>query len=268
MSMLVSERCFLKCPGCYNEEKTGQPLSAEQNIHFATILKKLGYEAITLSGGDPMTRGDIKQIVQGIDALGFNINFDTTGIPLLDSESDQPISAQEISRTVDLIGIPLDGSNDEIIEKFRTKEGSTLADTEKILKLLSKEGCNISINTVVHSGNINNLNEIYEIITKYPNIIRWELHQFVSLGGGSKTNESQFNVTDDDFYKAINRIENNTDIVISPKPRQNKQNFSYLDFNGDFIKVDNGKSRMLFNIKSMNDDELTEAILILEAPSF
>lgn len=263
MSMLVSERCFLKCPGCYNEEKTGQPLSAEQNIHFATILKKLGYEAITLSGGDPMTRGDIKQIVQEIDALGFNINFDTTGIPLLNNESDQPISAQEISKTVDLIGIPLDGSNDEIIEKFRTKEGSTLADTEKILKLLSEENCNISINTVVHSGNINNLDEIYEIITKYPGVVRWELHQFVSLGGDSKNNEAQFSVADDDFYHAVNQIENNANIIISPKPRQNKQNFSYLDFNGDFIKITDGESRMIFNIKSMSDDELTEAILIL-----
>jgi len=76
MSMLVSERCFLECPGCYNAEKTGQPLSAEQSIHFAAILRKLGYKAITLSGGDPLTRGDIKQIIQGIDALGFEINLD------------------------------------------------------------------------------------------------------------------------------------------------------------------------------------------------
>lgn len=261
--MLVSEQCFMKCSGCYNEEKTGQSLSAEQNIHFATILKKLGYEAITLSGGDPLARGDIKQIVQGINALGFNINLDTAGTPLLDSGSEQPISAQEISETVDLIGIPLDGSNDEIIEKFRTKSGSTLAETEKILELLGKEGCRISINTVVHSGNIDNLNEIYQIISKYPNVVRWELHQFVALGGGSKANEPQFRVTDDDFCQAVNRIENTKDIAISPKPRQNKQNFSYLDFNGDFIKVTDEKSRMLFNIKDMDDKELLETILLL-----
>ena len=268
MSMLVSERCFLKCPGCYNEEKTGQPLSAEQNINFAKILKKIGYKAITLSGGDPLARGDIKQIIQGIDELGFEINLDTTGIPLLDNEFDQPISAQEISKTVDLIGIPLDGSNDEIISKFRTKEGSTLVETEKILELLEKEGCRISINTAVHSGNIDNLNEIYQIISKYPSVARWELHQFVSLDGGSKTNESQFSVTDDDFCQAVSRIENNTDIVISPKPRQNKQNFSYLDFNGDFIKITDGESHMLFNIKGMDEDGLLEAVLILEAQSF
>ena len=263
MSMLVSEQCFMKCPGCYNEEKTGQSLSAEQNIHFTSILKKIGYEAITLSGGDPLARKDIKQIVQGIDALGFDINLDTAGTPLLDNEPEQTISAQEISKTVNLIGIPLDGSNDEIIEKFRTKCGSTLVETEKILEFLGKEGCRISINTVVHSGNIDNLNEIYRIIAKYPNVIRWELHQFVALGGGSKVNEPQFSVTDDDFCQAVNRIDNTTDIVISPKPRQNKQNFSYLDFNGDFIKVTNGESRMLFNIKDMNDNELLEAISLL-----
>ena len=261
--MLVSEQCFVKCPGCYNEEKTGQSLSAEQNIHFVTILKKLGYEAITLCGGDPLAREDIKQIIQGIDVLGFDINLDTTGIPLLNNKTEQPISAQEISKTVDLIGIPLDGSNDEIIEEFRTKSGSTLAETEKILELLSEEGCRISINTVVHSGNIDNLNEIYQIISKYPDVVRWELHQFVALGGGSKTNEFQFSVTDDDFCQAISRIENTTGIIISPKPRQNKQNYSFLDFNGDFIKITDGKSRILFNIKEMGDDELLEAILLL-----
>lgn len=261
--MLVSEQCFMKCPGCYNEEKTGLRLSAEQNIHFATILKKLGYKAITLSGGDPLARGDIKQIVQGIYELGFDINLDTTGTSLLNNQSEQAISAQEISKTVNLIGIPLDGSNDEIIEKFRAKSGSTLAETEKILELLGKEGCRVSINTVVHSGNIDNLNEIYRIITKYPNVIRWELHQFVALGGGSKVNEAKFSISDNDFCQAVSLIENTTDIAISPKPRQNKQNFSYLDFNGDFIKVTDGESRMLFNIKDMGENELLEAVLLL-----
>jgi MoaA/NifB/PqqE/SkfB family radical SAM enzyme len=213
-----------------------------------------------LSGGDPLARADIMTVIQGIDSLGFNINLDTTGVQLLKYDPERPISPREISQLIDLIGIPLDGSDDATIYKFRSKNGSSLSKTEKILELLDAENCKISINTVVHSGNIDNLDGIHQIISKYLNVVRWELHQFVALGGGSITNESQFSVDDEAFRQAVDGIVNTEDLVIDAKPRQNKQNFSYLDFDGQFKKVVDGQTRTLFNIQDLSEIELMDAI--------
>ena len=258
--MLVTDSCFMDCRGCYLDKKDGEPLSAEENIRFAAILKSLGYEAITFSGGDPLARHDIHKIVKAVDAMGFTIHLDTTGKPFLHDNPEAVFPASDIAKTVDLIGIPLDGSSDEIMQRFRT---GTLSETLKILSLLDGHRCPISINTVVHRGNVDDLANIYEVITKYAEIIRWELHQFVALGERSKLASKDLEISDDDFAQAVAGIKNFRGIIISPKPRQNKHNFTYLDFNGDLVRVKGDTKDILFNIRKLSSEELLLKILYM-----
>ncbi len=256
ISILVANKCFGSCEGCYLDKRYGKELSVKQIINFAKLLKELKYEAITLSGGDPLIRKDIGEIISLIKKLGFIIHLDTIGKPLLDESFRKYFKFSDMSKSIDLIGIPFDGSTSEIFECFRTNTKNMNYETLKILELLNKNKFIISINTVVHKGNINDLNNIYLIITNFSKVVRWELHQFVPLSKKAKALKRKFEISGLEFSTAVNNIKNNRNIIVSPKLNKRKLNFLYLDFNGNFIRVKNGIKSTIFNIYKLSNSNI------------
>ncbi|MDD3678939.1 MAG: radical SAM protein [Patescibacteria group bacterium] len=262
ISILVAQNCFGNCDGCYLDKRSGKELTANEILNFARILKKIGYEEITLSGGDPLIRNDIYEIVKGLNGLGFTLHLDTIGKPLLSDDFIKSFPLPDLSKRITLIGIPLDGSTDDICNQFRTNLKGIKDDTLKILQILDSNDFQISINTVVHRGNIDDLQKIYEVITKYPNVIRWELHQFAPLSVKGKSVRNKYEVTEKEFADAISKINNSKNVSISPKLNSRKLNFTYLEFNGDLIKVSNGIKKILFNIRDFSDSEISEKLSV------
>lgn len=263
--ILVAKHCFGNCDGCYRDKGYGKELSLAKIKQFTKILKDLGYKSITLSGGDPLTRKDIAQIVKFTKSLGFIIHLDTTGDALLFESFIEHFPLAEMSKEIDLIGLPFDGSTDEIFMDVRTNSPNIRKRTIKILTLLDKNDFNISINTVVNRNNLNDLNKIYKIISSFRNIKRWELHQFVSLSQKSKKVKQQLEISNTEFLHAIKKINNTKNLLINPKPNTKKSNFTYLDFNGDLIKLVNGGKKVLFNVRKMNDVDIKKSLLCLES---
>jgi uncharacterized protein YpuA (DUF1002 family) len=107
---------------------------------------------------------------------------------------------------------------------------------------------------------MDDLNGIYKIITGFSNVQRWELHQFAPLSKKAKEIRESLEINEADFRKAVEEIDNNMNIIISPKENQRKLNFTYLDFNGDFIKIINGVKSTIFNINGLTNAELEKNI--------
>ncbi|MDD4381796.1 MAG: radical SAM protein [Candidatus Dojkabacteria bacterium] len=253
---LVSGNCFGNCNGCYLDKREGKELTLEEISKLASTLKNTGYLGITLSGGDPLIREDILDIINIFFSLDFNIHLDTTGIPLLRKEfSDKFIKAQ-MAKKISLIGIPFDGSSQKVAEEFRTNWEDILKQTKTILKILNNNDFKITINTVVHKNNIDDLNNIYEEITQYPNIQRWELHQFVSLSEKSKGIKNLLGISKKTFTDSIKKIKNFRNIEITPKVSHNKSNFKYIDFNGDVVILKEGEKSIINNIRNLNDEDM------------
>lgn len=260
ISILVANNCFGQCEGCYLDKRDGKQLTANQIIEFGKILKGLGYEEITLSGGDPLVREDIFDIISGLHSLGFSLHLDTIGKPLLNKKFTNRFPVDKTSQMIKLIGLPFDGSNQQLFERFRTNSKTIMTDTLDILELLDRHNYQIAINTVVHKGNIDDLQSIYEIISKFPNVKRWELHQFAPLSKGSKQIANNYCITASEFEQAITKIGNKKNIEISPKPNCKKFNFKYLDFNGDLVTVKGGIKRRLINIEGLSKTEVTSVL--------
>jgi molybdenum cofactor biosynthesis enzyme MoaA len=256
LSILVSEKCFGNCKGCYLDQRQGIELTADEIINFGRVIKKLGYDGVTLSGGDPLIRADIAKIVSGLNAIGLEINLDTIGKPITQKGYELNFPFNEMSNAITLVGIPLDGITDETIEIFRTGNKGMKAETLQILKILNDNQFRISINTVVHKGNVAELSEILNIISRYPNIKRWELHQFAPISLKAKKHLKDFGVSNVLFEKAIASLPKNNKIAVSPKLNTRKLNFKYLDFNGNFVVVTDGIKKTHFNIVGLSDADL------------
>ncbi|WP_109472837.1 GTP 3',8-cyclase MoaA [Ornithinimicrobium cavernae] len=83
----LTDRCSLRCTYCMPEQ--GLPwlakptlLTTEELIHLARIAVGLGIDEVRLTGGEPLLRRDLVDVVSGIAALGVEVSMTTNALGL------------------------------------------------------------------------------------------------------------------------------------------------------------------------------------------
>ena len=215
LNIFVSQQCFLYCKGCYSfsrEEKCNTCVSSDDLINFLDFAYKKGIKKVTLCGGDPLTRADIIDLLERIKKIGFSISMDTLGTSLIkDIKQNGKIiikktDVQKIATLVDMIGIPIDGSNNEIFKKFRQTESDIINEQLSICAELHKHGANICINTVVHKGNLKDAENLSKLINKMNYIKKWQMFKFAPLGKFGSMNRNLFEINDQEFIDFKNNV--------------------------------------------------------------
>lgn len=236
--------CFVCCKGCYNFFGKNKDLTPTSTI--IDFLKKIdGIQKITVGGGDQLSRPDIIQLLSKIKKLGYRIYLDTVGTSFLSDANTvfhsngnvSYIDPIKIKPYVDLIGIPLDGSNNEIMTKFRTGRPKIFSEQIKILSLLNQHNMPLCVNTVVTKDNFDDLYNIYTIIKKYHSIEEWQLFQFMPIGPLGYKNRKDYIIGDKEFQSCINDLlkkMGHTSIKITAKSRiKRKGKYLLIDTDGD-----------------------------------
>lgn len=215
LNIFASPKCFLNCKGCYSfsrTEKNHQIISTEIITNFLNYAYQKGARKVTLCGGDPLAREDIIELLRKIKGIGYNISLDTVGTPLIKDIVIngkiiiKKMSAKELSELVDTIGIPIDGSTNDIFKRFRQTKNNILEEQIKICEELHKYGGNVCINTVVHKGNINDAEELSNMINKLDFIGKWQLFEYAPLGKYGVLNKKLFEISDEEFNDYKNKI--------------------------------------------------------------
>ncbi|MBS0271845.1 MAG: radical SAM protein [Proteobacteria bacterium] len=247
LNISVARSCFVKCLGCYNHFGNTPNLISTQNILlFLAVAKKRNFTKVTLCGGDPLSRPNIIDLLDKVKSLGFYISLDTVGTPLLGEAKTifygsaiiNKIDAADIAKYVDLVGIPLDGTSDEVTSLFRTARPNHFAEQTLILKMLSAAEAKICINTVVHKGNIDHIEKMLPILSDLEGIKRWQLFQFMPIGPLGYKNRETYEVSDEKFFLLKEKITNqkelflkNTDVEFKAKAER-KGNYMFVDSEG------------------------------------
>ena len=82
----VTYRCPLHCAFCYNptdyDKHTQNELTTEQWINALRDARKMGAIQLGISGGEPLLRDDIEDIVIEAKKLGYYSNLITSGVGL------------------------------------------------------------------------------------------------------------------------------------------------------------------------------------------
>ena len=121
----VTQRCNHDCPHCYNAWKNpigypaGELGTAETLAMLGKMLDETGATLVSLSGGEPMLRGDIHEIVDFLGGRGATVNLITNG-SLLDEAAIARLSPEKIS----IFELPLLSSEREIHDRLSGREGA------------------------------------------------------------------------------------------------------------------------------------------------
>ena len=149
--------CNLKCIHCYLGD-IGQ--SAELPLpHLKKMLKEFsddGGEHITLSGGEPLLRKGIFDILEYASSLPLFITLFSNGIFITGD-----IAKKLKQYNIQSVQISLDGAKPETHDAFRGMKGAYVASVKAVEALL-KVGLKVGIATVINKSNLNELKEIID----------------------------------------------------------------------------------------------------------
>lgn len=88
LSLEITYRCPLKCSWCNNpldfEDYTEKELSTEEWKQVLRDARALGSLQLGFTGGEPLVRDDLEELVAYADSIGFYTNLITSGIGLTD----------------------------------------------------------------------------------------------------------------------------------------------------------------------------------------
>lgn len=187
--------------------------------------------------------------------IGYYISIDTVGATLLndvaisDHKIIHKVSAKNIVKYVDKIGIPIDGSSNEIFNYFRPSKCNLLSQQLSICKELHKYNANICINTVVHKLNFDDATNLANLINKLDYINEWQLFQYAPIGKYGKLNKNLFKISNKKF------LEFKSTIVENFKCPEKLKFKPYNSRNNMYILIDNSGNAWVQKFNDLKNED-------------
>lgn len=144
----ITNRCNVKCFYCHHDGIVPQnyEMTSNEMQRIVKVAKEIGIEKIRLSGGEPLIRDDIVDIVSKISSVGFrDISLTTNGV-LLGKYAEQLYNAG-LTR----VNVSFDTLNPETYKQITKRDYMELA--KKGIERAVKAGLNpVKVNMVVMKG--------------------------------------------------------------------------------------------------------------------
>ena len=151
--------CPLHCPYCSNPANLGDysnELTTQEWQRVLTEAKVLGVLQLHLSGGEPLHRHDIADIVRSARGLGLYTNLITSGFGLSSRRA-------ELLRTAGLDHVQISMQADEPTLADRIAGTPSFERKKTAARLVKKLGWPLTINVVLHRHNIDRVGRILDM---------------------------------------------------------------------------------------------------------
>lgn len=178
----VTHACLLACRHCRaSAEPHPLPgeLTTEEGLRLveevATYHPK---PLLLLTGGDPLARKDLFQILEKAKALGLKVGLTPASTPLLTREMVFRLKAAGVTR----LALSLDGATSESHDAFRGAEG-TFQRTLEALSWAREAGLPTQVNTTVTRENWPEIQALPDLLAE-KGVVLWSLFFLVPVGRG------------------------------------------------------------------------------------
>lgn len=178
----MTRRCNLRCIHCYafaqDENHLGDELSTEEGKTLIDDLAFFGVPVILFSGGEPVLRNDLPELIDHAVKRGLRAVISTNGT-LITQEKASIFSQSSLS----YIGVSLDGLS-SVNDSFRGVEGAFAKAIDGI-RNAKKAGIKVGLRFTVSKRNLGEVSKIFDLIEE-ENIERVCFYHLVYAGRGSK----------------------------------------------------------------------------------
>lgn len=196
LRITLTNRCNVNCLYCHHDGmvKSRDEMTADELYTICKIAKKLGVKKIRLSGGEPLLKKDIVEIVEKIASLNFkDISMTTNGILLEKYAQDLKDAG------LDRVNVSLDTLDRKTFE-FITKK-DYLEDAKRgIIKAVEVGLYPVKINMVIMKDiNQNEIDDMFEFCKEHDIVL-----QLIELIESENCDDDKFSA---DYHYKLDDIE-------------------------------------------------------------
>ena len=182
ISWNVTRKCNLKCSHCYinatKEELRGE-LTTEEAKRLMDQISDVSRPLLILSGGEPLLREDIYDLIRYGASKGFRMGLGSNG-----SLIDEAVAKKLKDAGVKTVSISIDSSIPEKHDEFRGVKGSWQKAVNAITAL-KQNGVLVQVNTTVTQQNHGEIDEIMSLAEEL-GVENFHLFFLVPTGRGIK----------------------------------------------------------------------------------
>ena len=152
----LTHRCPLHCVYCSNPlelQARGNELDTQTWSRVFREAAELGVLQADLTGGEPLARTDIVDLVRAARSAGLYINLITSGLPLDEARLDALLAAG-----LDHLQLSFQGAREEIAAEISGTKSH--AQKLRVLEWLKSRRVAVTLNFVIHRRNIDQLAEM------------------------------------------------------------------------------------------------------------
>jgi len=175
LTRLCDQHCR-GCPSGASEQLDPNELTTYEAYKTIDQIAALQPRELIITGGDPLERDDVYQIIDYARRRGLDPSLVLT--PTRDLTFDAIAMLQQNGLTHATFSI--DGSTASIHESVHAVRG-TFAHTLRTMRWAQSAGLQIEVNTLVVRSNAADLEAIAALIRPF-NVLRWNVHFLVPLG--------------------------------------------------------------------------------------
>ena len=184
VSWEVTQACDLACDHCRAEadpDRSPDELSlAEARAFFEQVAEFSPQPFLVLSGGDPLKRPDIFELLETAVEVGVPPSITPATTALLDRETIERFADIGVGR----MALSLDGATPESHDGFRGEDG-TFETAMRAAEYARDAGLSIQINTTVTASTAEELPAIADIVDDV-GAAMWEVFFLVPTGRGTE----------------------------------------------------------------------------------
>jgi pyrroloquinoline quinone biosynthesis protein E len=155
----LTYKCPLHCVFCYNPIQFASlkdELSTAQWVDVITQARSLGAAQLGFSGGEPLMRDDLEEIVQEAHRLGFYTNLITSGVGLTKARARRLRDAG-----LDHVQLSFQDSTKELNDFL--SHTKTFALKQEVAKTIKEFGWPMVMNCVLHRHNLPHVRQIIDM---------------------------------------------------------------------------------------------------------
>jgi radical SAM protein len=175
----VTRACAFACVHCRaNAQHQADPkeLNTQESLKLIDRMKDFGSAILVFTGGDPMMRRDLFDLIAYATQRGLRCSLTPTATALPTSDKLKRASESGIRR----IALSLDAPSAEVHDAFRQVPGSWER-TMAILRNAQSVGLSAQVNTTVSTYNVHLLEQMVPFI-KEVNAVQWSVFFLVPTG--------------------------------------------------------------------------------------
>ena len=178
----TTQACDLACVHCRAE---AQPLplpgglSHEEGLALLDEIAGMGTKVCVLSGGDPLKRGDLLDLIRHGKSKGLRM----ATIPAATSLLTQDVVQGLKEAGLDQMALSLDASTPEAHDRFRGVEGA-FQRTMDAIRWAHEAELPVQINSVMSQHNFDDVNQLIELVRRL-GVVFWEVFFLVPVGRGA-----------------------------------------------------------------------------------